>query len=114
MTDNPAPYRSNKSVPDRVDSAWQRGYEAGQEHWKRVAVLAFLAGWFAVASDRRSHPLVRLFTLYALVMIAVAAVFVLPMVGLFFATRGIVRHLQERQPPPLAPVYVLHEGDDPF
>ena len=99
------------TIPQRVDSAWEQGYEAGRQEWRRVAVLALVGAWFAVAADRDHHPLVRLFTLYAVLMIAVAAVFVLPMVGLFLAARGVVRHLQAREP---APVYVLHEGDEPF
>ena len=79
------------TVPQRVDRAYALGYEAGRQHWKRVAILAFAGGLIATARQRRPSPLLTLFVVYAVAAIFVVSVAALPLVGIFYGVRGIIR-----------------------
>jgi uncharacterized membrane protein len=75
-----------------VDRAYHLGYEAGREHWQRVAVVAFVFGLLALARRKRENSLVTLAVVYGLVVIAAVALVALPLVALFLIVRAIVRH----------------------
>lgn len=86
------------TVPQRVDRAYHLGYEAGRQHWKRVALLAFAGGLIASARQRRGSPLLTLFVVYAIAAIFVVGLLVIPLVGLFYGVRGAVRYSRAHRP----------------
>jgi hypothetical protein len=53
MSDNL--YRHHQSVPDRVDAAWLKGYEAGKADVRKLAGLAIVVGAFVALRRSRIH-----------------------------------------------------------
>jgi hypothetical protein len=87
MTTATAPYRSTKSVPDRVDRAWGQGYttgvEDGRREWRRIALvsiaLAAFTLWRRQAVKGHAHllPWALIASLFATAMVLAVAPFVL-------------------------------------
>lgn len=92
MTDNPAPYRSNMAVSERVDRAWHRGYVEGQHAWKRIALVEFVAGLYVLLRRHRIPPLVWFFVADALLLALCVALVVLPILAMIWILRTAIRH----------------------
>lgn len=109
-------YRSNKSVPDRVDAAWRKGYEAGlaERSDHRLALVALAVSGFTLwrqVDMRRNSHLLPWAILASAMLFAVALVLALCSVPFVLAALGIrtgYRHHQatvsHRPPGPIVPV----------
>jgi len=108
MTDNPAPYRSNMAVSERVDRAWLRGYQEGQQHWKRVALVEFALGALVLLRRRRIPDSVWFLVAGAVLLALCAAAVVLPILGIIWILRAAIRH--HRASLPVAGRVTLDDG----
>jgi hypothetical protein len=111
-----APYRSNKSVPDRVDRAWGQGYEAGKADGKRIAIVALAITAFTLwrhpSVRGHSHliPWALVGSLVALTLVLCAVPFVLGTLGI---RAGVRHHRANKRRRPTTPV-VYSPGEQPF
>lgn len=86
-----APYRSTKSVPDRVDRAWHQGYDAGAHRWKTVALVELAVGIWTVAQRRRTPVWIKVGLFYSLLLLMFVAVVIAPVVAVVLLVRAVVR-----------------------
>jgi hypothetical protein len=94
-------YRSNKSVPDRVDRAWHAGYVAGTQAWKRIALVELAAAAWLLFRRRRTPTMVKVALFYGLLLAALAAFAALvlaSLVILVLIVRVGVRHRRFHRP----------------
>jgi multisubunit Na+/H+ antiporter MnhG subunit len=99
-------YRSNKSVPDRVDRAWHAGYVAGTQAWKRVAFVELVLGAWLLFWRRQTPTMVKVCLFYGLLLAVLVALVVAPVFGIAIGGRAIVRRRRSRRP-------VMAEAVDP-
>lgn len=104
MTDTSLPrYRSTMAVSERVDRAWQHGYEAGKAERRNVALLAIVGGIVIAARRHKIHPSWVIPALFV----------VIPAVATFLIVRAIIRHHRTTQAPRPTTVKARN-GDEPF
>lgn len=108
MTDNPAPYRSNMAVSQRVDRAWVQGYETGKHAWKRRALVVIAVGIYLSLRRRRLPGAVWFLVADAVLVALCVAAVVLPILGIIWILRCAIRHHANRPVP--APVVRLEDG----
>ena len=85
-------YRSNKSVPARVDRAWAQGYQAGRQEWRRIAPVAVVGGAVALLCRRGVSMPVKVLVFYAVLLASILALCALPIVAVVLAVRLWLRH----------------------
>ena len=110
MSTTVAPYRSTKSVPDRVDAAWAKGYATGLAERPNVLRWAIGAGVLVMLARWMGHrsPVVKLWVALALACATVIVLAVAAAASLVALVRWAIR--RHGHPSPASTGFLLTEG----